>query len=230
MQLISRENTMEDLVQFVKSYVGAYPDEYKIPLDQIPDYLPPPLKILYHEFGNFPSFQQPAEANPTLPLNNDDNTAHLFHNQDALVYFQYLKEEDNRVVFAWENQGNWTAETETFKEDPPVYSDAYLVWSEDTGLGKIEICPRLSHFLATFCLRELICGSRHFGAIDHLELESFIPLIEQGTPVWLDGTYTYPGERHSFYMVEGNRLLVTWNGVPSFIGSNQTFPNAHWCS
>lgn len=221
MPIISRENTVDDLVKFIKSYAGEPKNEYKVPFEQIPDYLPRQLQIIYHEFGNYPSYQQAGTLSPTLPLNNDD-TSHLFHNQDALVYFDNLREENGKVIFAWENQGNWEAETDARKDDPPVYSDAYLLWSEDTGKGKIKVCDHLSHFLATFCLQELVYGSRRMYSFkEDYDQNQVNQAIEKCKAVWVDGKYVYENNRFSYYLTEDNSLLMVIDGKPQYISSNE---------
>ena len=214
MQLISRENTIEDLVRFVKFYAGEGEPEYKIPWDDLPDYLPPELKIIYHEFGNYPSHQQYGTSDPTLPLNEDD-TSQLFHNQDCLRYFFDLEPEGDRIAFAFENQGNWTAETEIDKSDPPVYSD----WEEvETPDGMV--CEKLSHFLATLCLQELVFGSKYTCRRPETQ-EEYRELISRSQPVWLDGPYVYPGRTYDFYLTPENRLVMDGEDrVYSFIRSN----------
>lgn len=225
MQLISTENTIEDLVKFVHFYVRENKEKYKIPFDRIPDYLPRELKVIYHEFGNFPSHRQPAAAMPTLPL-NDDDTSQLFHNQDSLVYFQHLKEEGNRVVFAWENQGVWEVETETYNDDPPVYSDAHLNWSDEIDERKIKICERLSHFLATFCLHELVFGSKNlYSIVDDYNRDDFDRLMEKSKSVWLDGIYVWRDNRLSFYLTEDDILMLVSDGKLSWVGSNEEHDN-----
>lgn len=221
MQLISRENTIDDLIRFVKFYAGEPKDEYKIPKEQIPEYLPRPLKLIYHEFGNFPSHNPDELSEQTLPLNND-GTNHLFHNQDALVYFDQLKEENGRVEFAWENSGNWSAVTETYKDDPPVYSDAHLVWDVDNKQKWIWVCHQLSHFLATLCLQELVYGSKNFHSFKNdYDQNQFNQVLEKSRAIWLDGKYVYENQLFSYYLTEDENLLMLISNRPDSISNNK---------
>jgi hypothetical protein len=223
MQLISQDNTIEDLVKFVKTFTGAHKEIYQIPWEDIPDYLPRELKTIYHEFGNFPTNEywdeELEDEDDELNLPSDTYTAQLFDNQDVLNYFHNLEPEGNLITVCWENQGNWTAKTEIYKDDGPVYVEGTEI---DLDPGLVIVCPRLSHFLATFCLHELVCGARRHSSV-YRNPEALQEVIARSTPLWLDGKYvSYVESRHNYYLTDDKLLLMvlTDTSADAWLASN----------
>jgi hypothetical protein len=143
----------------------------------------------------------------------------LFHNQDVLNYFHSLEPEGNLITVCWENQGNWTAMTETYKDDGPVYVEGTEI---DLDPGLVIVCPRLSHFLATFCLHELVFGARHHGSVYH-NPQALQEVIARSTPLWLDGKYvSYVEERQDYYLTDDKLLLMvlTDTSAHAWLASN----------
>ncbi|MBC8112519.1 MAG: hypothetical protein H7Y04_15820 [Verrucomicrobia bacterium] len=210
-QLIPDNGDISNLIDFMRLFVGQGKPEYKVPYGKIPEFLPYELKILYHEFGNFPAFHQLSTNNPTLPL-NDDWTFHLLHNQDGLTYLNKLKIEDDQVVFAWENQGNWKASTDIYNDNPPVFSNAADNWNEEQK-GMIKICHQVSHFLTTFCLSELALGAKYSLQLKEPFQEDYQNIIHESQKLWLNGVYVAGEARHNFYLFE-DIILVSemWGG------------------
>lgn len=85
----------------------------------------------------------------------------IFSNQDFLLPFEALEVDDGKLVFAFENQGEWRAATELTGQDPPVWL------SIEEGPWKCR-SESLAQFLVTFCLKELVYGPE-LGACSSLE-------------------------------------------------------------
>ncbi|WPC39572.1 hypothetical protein [Clostridium sp. JS66] len=108
-----------------------------------------------------------------------------------------------------ENQGNWTCEVEANNDNSSVYSDAAEVWDEN-ALGHEIVCKSLSHFLITFCLQELVFGSKYVGTInDKFRMEQ---ILKKSEPLWLNGFYVNKERDHSFYVYDEKILIMDYAG------------------
>ena len=157
--------------------------------------LPTPLRWLYGFAGEWRS---------------DNNWESLFAFQDVLLPFECLSLEHGKLVFVVENQAVWRAGTLPDGDDPPV-------WIQVPDEPWQKLCDSLTHFLLTFCLHEMVLGSRYIGSGDNL-VETFSNAGCHISPIWLDGPYvkTWDDDLQrpmSFHMVDG-RFLVMEN---------------HWC-
>lgn len=232
MQLISPNNSIEDFVKFVKGFIETDKRNYAIPYENIPDFIPQPLRIIHHEFGNF-------------PLN------HLFGHHDRLVEVNDLKVQDRKITFAWENQGCWATKTEAYKTNPPVYLES--------GHKILEMFDQISDFLITFCLIEFMNSSNYNYRIDYdfshddlyiqilnLDNNGAIPenyLIEndysikyqcnkddlkktlnKSQPIWLNGKSVY-GNSCSFYLTEDNLMLLLIEERAALVASREIHDN-----
>lgn len=229
MQLISLDNPVEDFVKFVKMFIGKHEQKHTIPYENIPDFLPYPLKVIHNEFGNF-------------PIN------HLLGCDDRLVEINNLKVNNGKITFAVENQGFWEAKTNAYETDPPVY----LV-SDDYEINTFE---RLSGFLVTFCLVELmyssyacridydynphkykmaqlVCMANNEPVPDYCPIEDDYSIkyqcnkddlkktLDNSQPVWLNGKLIY-GRSHSFYLTEDNLMLLLIKEEAALVASRKS--------
>lgn len=173
--------------------------------------VPTPLRKLYSFAGEWPGGKYES----------------IFSHQDHLLPFECLEVRDGKLVFAFENQGNWIVGTETDGDDPPVYV------SDDGEPFKL-LCNSLAQFLVTFCLHEALSGAACLSGVDDVDAlnakHGKVPI-----PLWLDGPYVSvtdePG-RISYHLVDGCILQSDgWCGgrvhgldeqYPGFFPNNKT--------
>jgi hypothetical protein len=191
--IIGREQPIADLLRFLTSYLGEPKPEYRIPPSAIPAFVPAPLRAIYEFVGKWP------ERHPEQWF-DDEEGKRLFQVQDWLHNVEDLKLEGGRLIFATENQGCWRAETLPGQDDPPV-------WCRRETEAE-QVADRLSHFLVTMCLQEIVYGSKHVlisddGPESPNELVSIT--VE---PVWLDGPYVYAHRRTDIYLCDKQLLLM----------------------
>ena len=166
--------------------------------------MPAPLAALYAEFS------------PLIAIRPSQRNAHRapFATQDQLMCPTGLAMAGDMLAFAVENQGNWSARCTTTGEDPPVYSDAALMWEDldaDTGddEGFTLACPSLSHFLTTLCLQEACMSAPHLvacGTGDALDIQAVLNTRPQ--PLWLHGQLVYGADTHQFHHLPARGVLV----------------------
>jgi hypothetical protein len=72
-----------------------------------------------------------------------------------------------------------------------------------------EVCSSLSHFLTTFCLRELVLGSRNLFCVDSEPCEPSDLVEGDVKPLWLDGMYVYTGVKFSFNLCERDLMILS---------------------
>ena len=145
----------------------------------------------------------------------------LFGPQDQLLPLDQLVVNGDRFTFIHENQGVWSCETQINEADPPVFSDASAFDGSDEGMR--EVCPSLSHFLTTFCLHELVFGSKNLYCVD-TEPESPGELVNGAVErLWIDGMYAYKGAKYSFFLCGGDLMIMStgmWSPGNYWIASN----------
>ncbi len=201
MLIPDNEQTIERLKAFICKWAGPAKPQYGIRRDLIPSDLPAVLKDFYAFAGNWP--------NPSLDFNPSSTGSgpKLFQAQDIWLEPDELEREDGRIVFLSENQCAWNCSVEAGRDDSPVYSDAARLW-DDRLEGSEIVCPSLPHFLTTFCLQELVFGSRYFGKLEG----SLDPAVFRETlnPIWLDGYYVFNEPSHSFYLCGDNLLIMDY--------------------
>jgi hypothetical protein len=190
---------MPALLEFIARWVPELSTKHRIDGSLIPPFVPAPLRAIYELAGNWPvpSTEQwrPPKWIPGL-----------FGPQDHLLPVDQLEVNGDRFTFIHENQGVWSCETRAGEADPPVYSDASSDGSDD---GMREVCTSLSHFLTTFCLRELVLGSRNLFCVDS-EPRSPGELVERDVnSLWLNGMYVYEGVKFSFFLCERDLMIMS---------------------
>ncbi|GGN91191.1 hypothetical protein [Saccharibacillus kuerlensis] len=193
--------TMERLKGFICKWAGPAKPEYGIRQEDIPGDLPAVLKDFYAFAGRWPN---PSFASSDYPT---EFRPKLFGAQDLLLEPEGQKRDNGRAAFLLENQGSWTCQVDVGRDDSPVYSDAARLW-DDRLEGSEVVCSSLPHFLTTFCLQELVFGSRHFGKLDGgLDPAAFRDTLH---PIWLDGYYVFKEPSHSFYLCGDNLLIMDY--------------------
>ncbi|MCQ4087048.1 hypothetical protein [Saccharibacillus sp. JS10] len=193
--------TMERLKAFICKWAGPSRPEYGVRSDSLPSDLPAVLKDFYTFAGNWPNPAYEAALQP-----NGSRTK-LFEAQDRWLEPQFLTRQNDRITFLLENEGQWSCEVNAGQNDSPVYSDAAMLWNDRLEESEI-VCPSISHFLTTFCLQELVFGSRYFGKLEGgLDPALFRESLH---PLWLDGYYVFKEPSHSFYVCGDNLLIMDY--------------------
>lgn len=198
--IIPRDCPIPALLEFITSWVPDLAATHRVSQSLIPQFVPASLRAIYELVGNYPvPFAEQWRAPQWIPA--------LFCAQDHLLPLDQLAVMEDRLTFIHENQGVWSCETLINAEDPPVFSDA--ISFDDSDEGMREVCPSLSLFLTTFCLHELVFGSRNLFCVDK-ELQGPDELIRGGlVPLWLEGLYAYKGGKYSIYLCERNLLIMS---------------------
>lgn len=195
--MIGREQPIADLLRFLTSLLGSPRPEYHLPAEMIPDFVPPPLRAIYEFAGSWP------ERHPEQWF-DDAEGKRLFQSQDWLLNVEDLRVDADRLIFATENQGGWRAETLIGQTDPPV-------WCRRETEAE-QVADRLSHFLVTMCLQEIVYGSKHVLISDD-DPKSPNELVRMMVePVWLNGPYVYTHCRTDVYLCDGRLLLMQEHG------------------
>jgi hypothetical protein len=205
--MIPPDNPMPALLHFVATWVPDLLPNHGIAASTIPTFIPPPLREIYKTTGNWPVPNAEQWRPPTWHSG-------LFGTQDRLLPLDQLVVKGNRFTFIHENQGVWTCETFINEADPPVFSDASSF--DDSEEGMREVCPYLSHFLSTFCLHELLFGSKNLFCVDSEPGNPRELVTRDIEPLWLDGMYAYSGAKYSFFLCDRNVMIMhaPW-GPPS---------------
>lgn len=185
---------MDALCRFIERWLGPrQPDFGETPDALAKVALPMPLLRLYEFAGRWPNRDGEVYLNYAVPA---------FAHQDTLLALDRLKTEGGKVVFLYENQGNWKCRTLPAGEDPPVWCEGEL-WDEkgESLSGELQVCGSLSRFLVSFVLQELALASR-MHVLDRGLTERFRAAKAEATPLWLNGQYVH-GTSYNFYLWEG---------------------------
>jgi hypothetical protein len=211
----SPESLMDELEKFIEFWLGPRRPEYGEPessLEKFP--LPYPLRRLYAFAGRWPPVHEYYLDEPNV-----------FSVQDSLRSFTSLKRwEDGKIDFLVENQGCWTCATLPDGEDPPVWAEGDL---GDVGAGngvndgtvkRRLVSESLSRFLVTFCLQELLFGSKLCISDDALTnyLESS---KESAALLWSNGPYVYSEEEDNYFLLN-DAVLVRQMADGAIFGAN----------
>jgi len=207
---------MDELEKFIDFWCGPRRPEYGEPEDALQTLkVPYPLRRLYAFAGRWP------------PMNDAyAYVGHLFGVQDHLVDASGLKHrDDGKLVFLWENQGNWKCATLADGDDPPVWIDD---WVEGTGAWLVA-ADSLARFLVSYCLQELLYGSKL--CVSDPSLTELFDADASSTPLWMNGPYTHPGGKdHNFCLWRESVLVWKGQGTHTF-GANSVkgidYLNAH---
>lgn len=181
------EHLIDSLLAFIQEWYGWLPSWYGVSDEKLSaTSLPEPLRRLYAAVGNMPG----REGAPFV-----------FSHHDTLLPFEWLRSDDDRLLFAVENQGVWRCYTEASGVDPPVW-----IVVDD---GEPELAPcSLSSFLVTLCLQEITLGSQFTYAGDRL-IESFSATGFRVSPLWMHGEFPLGEQwkRLAYHLVEGRALI-----------------------
>lgn len=97
------------MVSFVTRFQATRGDP-RLPADRVPSDLPPGLRAVHVGLGRFADRREHGVEAPLAT-------------QDQLLAVHQLGREDGMIVFAVENQGNWTCRCAPGTADPPVHCD-----------------------------------------------------------------------------------------------------------
>jgi len=205
--LIPRENPLPALLSFTASWVPDLSPTHRVPARLIPSFVPAPLKAIYAFAGNYPVSYTEQWRTPNW-------IAGLFGKQDQLLPLDQLVVKRDRFAFIHENQGVWACETVIDQDDPPVFCD-YGFYDNESANGAYEVCPSLSLFLTTFCLRELVFGSQNLFCVESEPKSPSELVANDVAPLWIAGKYVYDDEEalYSFYLC-GRDLLIMCSQAP----------------
>ena len=185
---------MDQLERFIEFWVGPRKLEFGEPEDALARIgLPGPLARLYRFAGRWKP--DGWSKDPRFP-------PHMFCAQDELIELAKLAPTtEGRLPFISENQNVWTCATDLLQDDPPVWIRENYESHPEWNLS----CNSLSKFLISFCLQELLFGSR-FTLGGELELETIKPLLDRAEPIWLNGPYALDND-HTFCLMEPDLLV-----------------------
>ena len=134
----------------------------------------------------------------------------IFSIEDHLRPVDRLKPTpDGKLIFLDENSGNWTCATLPEGDDPPVWVAEVLDRQRQGEWGLVT--ESLSQFLVTFCLRELLFGSK-FTLMDKGLEQLFESSKAEAIPLWTEGAYPNWDEKFSFYLLHGSVLVGDLGG------------------
>lgn len=200
--LIPRERPIATLLDFIAGWVPELSTKHRVEPSLIPSFVPPPLRAIYELTGNYPvPYDEPWRPGMRI--------SRLFATEDWLLPFHQLVVRGDRFTFIEENQNVWSCETLINKDDPPVFSSS----CDDSGTEIREVCPSLSHFLTTFCLRELVFGSQNLLWLESGPANPGELVKGDLVPLWLDGKYSYEA-KDSFFLCGRNLMVMSgsWCG------------------
>ena len=111
----------------------------------------------------------------------------IFSIEDHLRPVDRLKRTpDGKLIFLDENSGNWKCATLPEGDDPPVWVADVLDRQRQGEWGLVT--ESLSRFLVTFCLKELLFGSK-FTLMDKGLEQLFESSKAEAIPLWTEGAY-----------------------------------------
>ncbi|MBE9118965.1 hypothetical protein IQ249_24040 [Lusitaniella coriacea LEGE 07157] len=192
------KHLLRSLKKFLNYWYGDLRDWDGISPDKLEQTrLPFPLRELYSFAGNLPG---------------DNFWDSAFSNQDCLVIYEMLETQNDKLVFAWENQGGWTCGTEEEGEDPPV-------WVSIDDQPWQLLCDSLSQFLVTICLHETLFNCEYIATENNI-LDCLKERQKYIKPLWLNGYYVDSDcilGHHSFYLADSQVLIMDnqWCGTNS---------------
>jgi hypothetical protein len=198
---------MHELERFIVFWLGPRRPEFGEPLAALERRrLPTPPRRLYAFAGRWT--RQHPDVNEESPIFSIQE--HL-RPPDRLEFTA-----DGKLVFLDENQGNWTCATLPEGDDPPVWvQDVFGTYQQGPwGL----VTDSLAGFLVTFCLQELLFGSRCCVADTRLA-HLFKSSRHEAVPVWTNGRYPYWDNSFSFHLWHGS-VLVGQVGGGLWCGAN----------
>jgi hypothetical protein len=198
------DSRMTGLEQFLERYLGARRPEYGVSDNEVRSVeMPAPLQRFFRFAGRWPG---PGPGHdPPAPFANRFCIQDWLCGIVAKEYAPALQVMDDRLVFVWENQGCWVAATERAGIDPPVWITEECSHRETRQVWR-QLENRLSHFLVSFVLQEVMFGSE-LVAVAPGALEKFEAAGLSVEPVWIRGEYAWSIDRPSYFLV-GERFLL----------------------
>jgi hypothetical protein len=195
------DRLMGELERFIRFWLGPRREAYGEPESALRRRrLPAPLRRLYAFAGRW-TRQHPQTT----------DQANIFSIDDGLRSLNQLERTpDGKLTFLDESSGNWSCATLPEGDDPPVWVDDTF---EEYHQGKWGLVANsLSQFLVTFCLRELMHGSKRCLSGKALT-DVFESSKEHAVPLWVNQPYVYLPKGYSFYLLHGRVLVGQGHGA-----------------
>jgi hypothetical protein len=199
---------MEELEKFIVFWFGPRHEECGVPGFVLDGYqLPNPLRSLYSFAGRW-----------KRPHPHVEEDVEIFSIEDHLQPLDRLEQTpDGKLIFLDENSGNWKCATLPEGDDPPVWVEAVF---NNYGQGNWGLVTEsLSQFLVTFCLKELLFGSK-FTLMDKGLEQLFESSKAEAIPLWT-GAYPNWDQKFSFYLLHGSVLVGDLGGSIWFGANNE---------
>ena len=187
--------SLNDLFRFLHWWHETDREAAGLPEHRVPTELPDPLRRFYLEFGRMTAIEdEPAP----------------FNTQDMLGSIADLEYENGMVTFSWENQGNWSCKTRLGEKDPPVFSDAGMLWDEHCE-GFEQVCDSLEHFIITLALQETLMSCKPLWGLENDPQEGDLLIARE--PLWLNGRYVSGEPDHQFHIArEPKAIFMEYQG------------------
>ena len=198
---ISKSRSIEDLLSFTYRWCRIRDDSARVLVSSIPGFVPKPLAELFASLGNWPV---PPDKQ-WLPGECPNWKKGIFQEHNRLLPLKELNQCDGRMCFAEENQSIWKVFTRTSGNDPPVD----VIYDQGTETEeRIRCSQKLSHFLTTFCLNELLHGRGNTfsspGPITKLQAQ----FDDKFSKLWQVDMFVDPDWCHKFYALQTKALLL----------------------
>jgi hypothetical protein len=201
------DRLMDELEKFIMFWIGPRREQFGVPKAILEGHkLPAPLRRLYSFAGAW-----------KRPHPHSSEPVEIFSIEEHLRSVDRLEPTpDGKLIFIDENQGNWTCATLPVEDDPPVWFED--VFNPDAKEQWALVTESLSQFLVTFCLRELLFGSKFLLMDNGLE-QLFESSKAEAFPLWTEGAYPNWDEKFSFHLLHRS-ILVGDVGGGIWFGAN----------
>lgn len=200
---IRKTHAVEDLLSFTWKWCRLDRAPPGMPGPAVPDPAPVPLRALFDGLADHAYAPPDRWAHPEWPRG-------LFNVQNQLLPPDRWRRHEGRIGFAVENQGGWEAFTRQRGADPAVE----VVYDRGEEGEKRVRAGRLSHFLTTFCLNELVYGNNGWNRGKGIDFAGPGDLEEVRStfagafvPLWSADCFAYPGVAYDFYLLDGKALF-----------------------
>ncbi len=202
---------MRELERFLKFWFGPRKPRYGEPRATLSRLrLPDPLRRFYAFAGRWPSAEPKSQ-----PLFYAGGAGHHLLPAEAV-----RQQEDGKLRFFMEYQGDWDGLTLPDGDDPPVWLSGCLEEGDD-GERTVPVCDSLSKFLVTHCLMAILYEMENAVAVSRTkgELVDYFnehfgePLRQFFEPalLWDAGDLKWPRScldyEGSFYLFAGGVLV-----------------------
>ncbi|MBW3599695.1 MAG: hypothetical protein KY475_20795 [Planctomycetes bacterium] len=200
---IRKSRAMEDLLSFTRRWCRLE-SQTETPASSLPAFAPKPLIELVAGVGNCAFTPDDHWRRPGFPRG-------IFDVENRLLPPNQWQPCNGRMCFAAENQGLWEAFARIERADPLVD----VVYDRGTDTEEHVRGGRISHFLTTFCLNELLDGFNGYnrkrgagfhgaGDLNQVQAKFSGSFVE----LWSADMFVDPDWHHRFYLLEDKALLL----------------------